>query len=239
MSDTIELTVGIQRELKRRGFDLGSTGPAQDGVDGIVGRKMLSATLSALTVPASAVPPVSAHPGRSLAWGKKVSTGFREGVYWICEQLGWDPKAGADGLMSCMAWESDETFDSAMKNYAGSGATGLIQFMPKTARDLGTTVEALAKMTPERQLGWVYLYFKQFRAMRGPQITLADMYMAILMPRYIGAAMETPIFSGGVAYRQNSGLDGNRDGKVTKLEAASKVYQKLERGRLPEFRWAA
>lgn len=227
----------VQIALKRLGYDLGVTGPQKDGVDGQLGEASLQAILAALRGGDVTAP---VDDGRSLAWGRRVSAGFRDGVWWICDQLGWDSKAGADGLMSCMAWESDESFDPGKRNYAGSGATGLIQFMPTTAVQLGTTVDALAAMTAERQLGFVYLYFKQFRAMRGPAITLADMYMAILMPRYIGMPMDTPIFSGvGVQYRQNSGLDSNRDGKVTKQEAAAKVYLKLERGRLPDNRWVA
>ena len=36
--------------------------------------------------------------------------------------------------------------------------------------------------------------------------------------------------SGGVAYRQNAGLDTNRDGQVTKAEAAGKVAAKYNKG---------
>jgi soluble lytic murein transglycosylase-like protein len=35
--------------------------------------------------------------------------------------------------MACMAWESGRSFRPDVKNMAGSGATGLIQFMPTTA----------------------------------------------------------------------------------------------------------
>ena len=75
----------------------------------------------------------------SLAWGRKVSQTFRDRVFWIGDELAIDP----DFLMACMAWESAETFRANIKNAAGSGATGLIQFMPSTARALGTTAEAL------------------------------------------------------------------------------------------------
>jgi len=36
------------------------------------------------------------------------------------------------------------------------------------------------------------------------------------------------------AYEQNAGLDSNKDGKVTKQEAAAKVKAKLAKGLLPE-----
>lgn len=214
----------VQQALKDRGFLVATDGKAGD--------ETWTAIREAL-----AVAPKPGVSGVSLAWGKKVSPQFRDGVWWICDKLGWSRQQGGDGIMSCMAWESDESFSPSKRNYAGSGAVGLIQFMPETAAHLGTTVDALAAMTPERQLGFVYKYFAQFAAMRGPAITLADMYMAILLPRYIGAAEDAVLFSGGTAYRQNSGLDANRDGKVTKLEAAAKVYAKLERGRSPACNW--
>ena len=39
---------------------------------------------------------------------------------------------------------------AAVKNAAGSGATGLIQFMPRTAQGLGTTTAKLAKRLKEK-----------------------------------------------------------------------------------------
>jgi len=81
---------------------------------------------------------------RPIAWGAKVSPVFRDRVWWIADTLGLDP----DDLMACMAWESAESFRADIKNAAGSGATGLIQFMPSTAKALGTTTTELAKMSP-------------------------------------------------------------------------------------------
>ena len=50
-------------------------------------------------------------------------------------------------------------FDPSKKNLAGSGAVGLIQFMPKTAIALGTTTEELAQMSMEDQFDFVEKYF--------------------------------------------------------------------------------
>jgi hypothetical protein len=41
-------------------------------------------------------------------------------------------------------------------------ATGLIQFMPATAKGLGTTTDALKNMTAVEQLDYVYKYFKPY-----------------------------------------------------------------------------
>lgn len=162
------------------------------------------------------------HPAnqRLLVWGAKVSLRFKLGVIWIEEQIGLP----ADFLMSCMAFESACTFSPAIKNAAGSGAVGLIQFMPPTARRLGTTTAELAAMAPERQLGFVYKYFEAF----GRDLShwgLEDVYMAILYPAAIGKSLDWPMpwKYGSIAYRQNAGLDLNKDHTITKAEAAAGV----------------
>ena len=57
--------------------------------------------------------------------------------------------------MACMAWESGETFSPTIRNGAGSSMIGLIHFMPTTAKSLGTSTEALSKMTAVEQLDYV------------------------------------------------------------------------------------
>jgi hypothetical protein len=153
-----------------------------------------------------------------LAWGAKVSPVFRDRVRWIGEALGVSP----DDLMACMAWESGRTFSPSVKNMAGSGAIGLIQFMPGTAKALGTTSGQLATMTAEDQLNYVFKYFQPYKAKLK---TLSDLYMAILWPKAVGKPDDFVLFEGpGIAYRQNAGLDGNLDQKITKAEAAGKLY---------------
>lgn len=170
-----------------------------------------------------------------LAWGQKVSQPFRAKVLEICDSLGWNRETHASWLMACMAFESGETFSPSIANAAGSGATGLIQFMPATARGLGTTTGALAMMKAEEQLAFVEKYFRPY-AKRVK--SLSDMYMAILMPKYIGMPEDAVLFfNPSISYRQNAGLDLDRDGKITKLECTSKVRAKLEKGLLPSYRF--
>jgi hypothetical protein len=164
------------------------------------------------------------------AWGRKVSKEFNDKVAAIALDLDIPP----DWLMACMAFESAESFDSGVLNKAGSGAVGLIQFMPSTARALGTSTEALAAMSAEDQLSYVHKYFRPYR---GRLRTLEDVYMAILWPLAVGKNDDYILFdvvSKPTTYRQNSGLDRDKDGKVTKFEAAVKVRAALERGLLPE-----
>lgn len=67
--------------------------------------------------------------------GAKVSAVFRDRVRCIGGDLDLSP----DHLMVCIAWETGRSFRADIKNMAGSGATAPIQFMPATARGLGTT----------------------------------------------------------------------------------------------------
>ena len=131
-------------------------------------------------------------------------------------------------LLAVMDFETGGTFDVAQKNAAGSGATGLIQFMPKTARSLGTSVEELAGMSRAEQMVYVEKYLDQFAGKIRGQKGVDDIYMAVLWPAAAGKPDGYPIFkSGTIAYEQNKGLDTNGDGTVTKFEAASKVKQKF------------
>lgn len=170
---------------------------------------------------------VNTEKRRLIAWGAHVSPTFKERVWWIADTLGLNP----DHLMACMAWESGETFRADIKNMAGSGATGLIQFMPSTAKGLGTSTSALAKMTPEDQLNYVYKYFRPFK---GRLNNLGDVYMAILWPRGVGKDGSYIVFNGGTAYRQNAGLDINKDGNVTRDECLVKIKAKLSKGLEPK-----
>jgi hypothetical protein len=58
--------------------------------------------------------------------------------------------------------------------------------------------------------------------------TLEDLYMQILWPRAVGKPLDYVLFSSpSTAYKQNKGLDANKDGNITKDEAAAKVRNQL------------
>lgn len=165
-----------------------------------------------------------------IPWGAKVSKDFLVKSVAIARALGMDPAF----LMACMAFESGESFSAGIRNAAGSGAVGLIQFMPQTAAALGTSTAALARMSAVQQLDIVAAYFNPWR---GKLRTLEDVYMAILWPAAVGKPNTFVLFDKGDTahpkrYIQNAGLDWNRDGKITKAEAAAKVRAKLEKGML-------
>ena len=58
--------------------------------------------------------------------------------------------------------EIESKINSAAVNPV-SNATGLIQFMPATAKGLGTTIQALKKMSPFDQLDYVEKYLKPYK----------------------------------------------------------------------------
>ena len=127
----------------------------------LVDKEILDALIASVENPSEATsevaPPIFPDSRPPIAWGQKVSRTFIDRVWWISDEITkkqggfYDP----NWLMACMAWETGEKFTPDVKNLAGSGATGLIQFMKATAEDLGKyrkvtlTTDMLARMTAE------------------------------------------------------------------------------------------
>lgn len=100
-----------------------------------------------------------------------------------------------------------------------TGASGLIQFMPATAKALGTTVEAIRKMTATQQLEWVLKYFAPYA---GRLNSYFDVYLVVFFPAAIGKGdawvMQTSRLSPEVIAKQNPAININKDGKITVAE---------------------
>lgn len=168
-----------------------------------------------------------AEASQPLAWGKRVSPEFRKKTAAVAQRLGLDPST----LMAIMAFETGRRFTSGTRN-TRSGATGLIQFMPATAKALGTTTTALAAMSELRQLDYVERYLKPYA---GKMTDLPSAYMAVLWPAAVRKPLSHVLFAEpAITYQQNKGLDADADGKVTKAEAAAKVERMLVEGMRPE-----
>jgi tape measure domain-containing protein len=146
----------------------------------------------------------------------KLGQEFKDKVKQIAEQL----KTNPDWLLNAMAFETGGSFSPKAHNPT-SGATGLIQFLPSTARGLGTSTDQLAGMTALKQLDYVFSYLKSFAGKLNSQ---SDVYSAIFSPANVGAPDETAMYrKGTIAYRDNSGLDLDRSGVIDKGEAAARV----------------
>lgn len=129
------------------------------------------------------------------------------------ERLGVNP----NHLAQIISFETGGSFDPAQKNLKGGSARGLIQFMPDTAKSLGTTTEALAAMTFDEQILYVEKYLKGKGIGKNGKTSLPDMYDAVLGSGYKKGSKE---------YAANQGVDADKNGVITKGEAVkSKIFQ--------------
>jgi peptidoglycan hydrolase-like protein with peptidoglycan-binding domain len=147
----------------------------------------------------------------------------------VSNALGINP----DWLATVESFESAGTFSPSVQNPT-SHATGLIQFMPSTARNLGTTIEELANMTDIGQLDYVYKYLSSWK---GRMKSLDDTYLAIFMPSQMGKPSDSVVASEGSAvYNQNSGFDRDKKGYFTVGDITSAIHgvynAGLKRGRI-------
>ncbi|MFK7907839.1 MAG: transglycosylase SLT domain-containing protein [Chitinophagales bacterium] len=135
---------------------------------------------------------------------------FEQKVREVANQLSVPP----EWLMAVMYSESK--FDASVSNHRGSGATGLIQWMPTTAKDFDITVEKLRNLNHTEQLDYVYDYLDRVRRKYKQYETLTELYLAILYPRAIPEDYCYTMYAKpSEAYKLNVGLDIDKDGRVT------------------------
>lgn len=139
-----------------------------------------------------------------------------------------------DWLAAVISFETGGTFSPSVLNAAGSGAFGLIQFLPRTA----TAIFKLED-TPENRLkavarGRAMSFAQQLREMvipyfrGGRYYSLNDVYLKVFYP----AAMNQPdskviATAGSKTYDQNRGFDRNQDGEITRAEITSRINAQL------------
>lgn len=150
----------------------------------------------------------------------KLDNNFLNRVKQIAQKINCDYK----DLLAVMNSESGLKSDAVNQN---GGATGLIQFMPQTAKRLGTTTAALKNMTPIQQLDYVEKFYVdniKSRGLSGKRLTAGDLYTLTFMPAKIKG--EVICQAGSKEYAANKGLDTDRDGKITKTELGNRVIRK-------------
>lgn len=141
---------------------------------------------------------------------------FIKRVNEISEYLGINP----DWLMFVMWFES--RLNSQAVNPI-SGATGLVQFMPSTARALGVTTDTLKRMNNVQQLDYVLAYLKPYR---GRMKTWVDVYLAVFYPAAIGKGDDYVIKSDIVA-TQNKIFDLNKDLDISVKEIKTALVKSM------------
>lgn len=216
---------GFQTNCRATGFYIGA-------VDGIWGK----GSQRALDNLVLANRRFAEQPDLDLAWSGLVPPEFTAIVKAWAEERGYEPCV-ADYVMSIMAFESGRTFDPSIQNQGGSNAFGLIQFMAPAAKDLGYTLDQIRKMGQIEQLEKCVLPYFDMRARRKPMRHLEDFYLSVLYPAYVGKGLDEVLFEeGSVGYRQNRGLDKNKDGNIVVGEIAETIYQMYYEGMKPKNR---
>lgn len=143
--------------------------------------------------------------------------------------------------MVVMSIETGGTFKPSIENPNGA-AVGLIQFIPSTAKYLGTSYAALKKMSHLEQLKYVGLYLAKQRAAVGAKSidTFIELYELVFQPAGFRKA-DTYLVGkkGSRAYDDNATIDtryGNKDGVLTMGDFrafAAQLYAKQVGGTLP------
>lgn len=115
-------------------------------------------------------------------------------------------------------------------------AVGLIQFLPSTARGLGTTTNELYNMSGVQQLDYVYKFYKHAK---GHLNEATDLYLYAFFPIAVlnnwsdNRAIKYKKLSASKIASQNPGLDLNKNGIVTvgevRKEAHRHCYYKMRK----------
>lgn len=146
---------------------------------------------------------------------------FESKVVQIANALGFDP----NWLMIVMFFESGLNPQAVNSQ---TGASGLIQFMPPTARNMGTTVEDIRAMDAIDQLDYVYQYLLPFK---GKIKSLVDLYLRVFYPAAVGQP-DDYILGGNNPEKlaaQNKVFDLDKNGLVTKGEVAQYINNYAKR----------
>ena len=104
------------------------------------------------------------------------ASSFADKIVSVANDLDIDPSWLANVI------RSESNFSPSIQN-SSTNATGLIQFMPKTARGLGTSVEALKNMSANQQMNWVKKYLMPYKGKMNSQ---NDVVLAVFYPVALG-----------------------------------------------------
>jgi hypothetical protein len=159
-------------------------------------------------------------PSLTKAKNGKQTTGIDPAFQAKAQQVANNLGVSLDDLIGIMNHESGLN-PGAVNPY--TNATGLIQFMPNTARNMGTSVEALKNMSAIDQLDYVERFYKPIA---GKAKDIGDLYMFTFLPAAIGKPDNFVIGASGstnkifginqnALYKQNKTFDADKKGYYT------------------------
>lgn len=139
-------------------------------------------------------------------------------------------KVQPEHLMFLMWFETAKTFNPAIQNKT-TKATGLIQFMPSTAKFLGTTVEELKLMSNVQQMDYVQKHLGIFK---GKYKDWLDLYCGIFWPAAVGKP-DNYVISSRIVAKQNPIFDIDKDGDIEKVEIRTALLRQIPTVYKPYF----
>lgn len=173
-----------------------------------------------LFIPLELLAPMSHHldyksvevfdPYKVTIFTDKMSIDFKNKVEVICKEI----EVPSDWLVGVM-WHESRLNSKTINRI---GATGLIQFLPSTAKWLNTTTEKLASMPDTMQLNYVAKYY---RHMKGLCKERTDLYLYTFFPSAVLAnwtnsrVIKSSNISASTIASLNPGLDLNKDNMIT------------------------
>lgn len=143
---------------------------------------------------------------------------FAQGVCRLAHKHGGKP----EDYVAVMYNETAGTMSPSKQN-PDSKATWLFQFMPDTARAMGTTIDKLKRMSNVEQLEYVDKYIVMTGASWKIN-SLPDLYMVVFFPAALAHkddpsyVFETNKLSAWKVARANPMFNSNKDGRITMRE---------------------
>ena len=168
--------------------------------------------------------------------GGSINDAFQKKLEEVAKRL----KVSKSDLLGIMKHESGLN-PHAVNPY--TRATGLIQFMPSTAKRMGTSVEALKNMSAIEQLDYVEKFYKPIA---GKAKDIGDLYMFTFLPAVVGKPDNYVIGSKGsgksiyglsqdALYRQNAAFDKDKKGYYTVGDVKARIAKySTSKGKLKE-----
>lgn len=166
---------------------------------------------------------------------KSSKTEFINKVLDVSKKLDINP----NWLMAVMNSESrlDSTIQNTKYPVGGGYATGLIQFIPSTAKGLGTSTDELKNMSSVKQLDYVYKYFLPYK---NKIVGYQDLYMVTFFPAAVGKSDSTILEAKNIPAAKiatsNPIFDLNKDNKITVKEVREAFLKRIPENLRTEFK---